>query len=165
MARRFPRVTRRLLPGALLLAALLATAPGVFADLGVDISGFAYDPNPMTVRVGQTVAWQNSDSVNHTATADDGSFDTGTIASGASSAGVTFNTAGTYAYHCSIHASMHGRVVVTNAPPATDTLDPVATRSDSTPVALLALATLGGVVIGRRRFSGMAREAEAGVDD
>ncbi len=92
--------------------------------------------------------------MNHTATADDGSFDTGTITPGASSAGVTFNTVGTFAYHCKIHAAMHGTIAVTSATaPQTDRLAPVApTRSDATPWALLAFAALGGILIGRRRF-------------
>jgi len=153
MVRSSSRVARRLLPGAALLALSLAAAPAVFADLGIDIAGFAYDPNPMTIHVGETVAWTNSDGVNHTATADDGSFDSGSIAPGATSAGVTFNTAGTFAYHCRIHASMHGTVVVTSATaPQTDTLAPVGPAPDSTPWALLALAGLGGLVLGRRRF-------------
>jgi plastocyanin len=154
MVRQFARVTLRLLPGVLLLAAGLATAPAAFADLGIDISGFAFDPNPMTIHVGQTVAWTDSDGVSHTATADDASFDTGTISPGASSAGVTFNTVGTFAYHCRIHSSMHGTVIVTSAlAPATDTLTPVETRSDPGPAQLLALTAIGGLVLGGRRFA------------
>ena len=158
MVRSSSRVARRLLPGVLVVALGLAAAPAVFADLGIDIAGFAFDPNPMAIHVGQTVGWTNSDSVGHTATADDGSFDSGTIAPGASSAGVTFSTAGTFAYHCTIHSSMHGTIVVTSASaPQTDTLDAVLPTSSETPFAILALAGLGGLVIGRRRFAPAAK--------
>jgi plastocyanin len=155
MDRSSKRVGRRLLPGALLLAVSLAAAPTVFADLGINIAGFAFDPNPMTVHVGDTVSWTNSDGVGHTAIADDASFDTGRIAPGTTSSSVTFNTAGTFTYHCAIHSSMHGTIVVSDAstPPPTDTLDPAATASDRTPWALLGLAAVGGLLIGRRRFA------------
>ena len=44
-------MTRRLLAGVLLLAAGVATAPAAFADLGINISGFSFDPNPMTIGI------------------------------------------------------------------------------------------------------------------
>ena len=156
MARSWQPVLRRLAPGAAVVLLLLAAAPATFADLGIDISGFAFDPNPMTIHVGDTVSWTNSDAVGHTATADDGSFDSGIIAPGTSSAGVTFRTAGTFAYHCRIHPSMHGTILVTAAPPATDTTPaaPAAPDSpDGTALGVLAMAALGGGVIGLRRFA------------
>src|SRR6476620_3555620 len=45
----------------------------------VDISDFAYDPDPVTVKAGGTITWTNSDPAEHTATADDGTFDTGAL--------------------------------------------------------------------------------------
>jgi plastocyanin len=81
------------------------------AEESVTIENFAFDPADLTVSVGDTVTWSNSDSAAHTATADGGSFDTGTIAS-RSAKSVTFSTAGTFTYHCRIHASMTGQVVV-----------------------------------------------------
>jgi len=47
-----------------------------------------------------------------TVTADDGAFDSGSLAGGKSFS-FTFDEAGTFAYHCNIHQSMTGRVVVT----------------------------------------------------
>ena len=48
----------------------------------------------------------------HTVTADDGhSFDTGTLDEGSSEA-ISVSKPGTYAYHCSIHAFMHGKLIV-----------------------------------------------------
>jgi plastocyanin len=70
---------------------------------------FSLDPGP--VKVGQTVAWRNADSTTHTATGS--SFDTGSIPPGATSAPITFSTAGNLAYHCSIHPSMVGTLSVT----------------------------------------------------
>jgi plastocyanin len=48
----------------------------------VQIVEFTYEPDPVVVQVGGKVIWQNEDSAPHTATADDGSFDTGTIDEG-----------------------------------------------------------------------------------
>ena len=74
----------------------------------------SYSPNPATVKVGQTVAWKNADSLAHTATADAGTFDTGTLAAGATSSPITMTTAGTFPYHCAIHgSSMTGTLTVT----------------------------------------------------
>jgi plastocyanin len=80
----------------------------------VVISDFAYDPDPVTIEEGGKVIWQNEDSVAHTATAEDGSFDTGTIEEG-KIASETFKQPGTYAYVCSIHPQMHGTIEVVPA--------------------------------------------------
>ncbi len=77
----------------------------------VKIVDFAYSPDPVRVQVGGKVIWQNEDPESHTATAEDGSFDTGTIDEGKLKS-ETFKKAGTYAYVCSIHPQMHGTVEV-----------------------------------------------------
>lgn len=77
----------------------------------VEIVEFAYDPEPVTVQVGGKVIWQNEDTAPHTATADDGSFDTGTLEKGKLKS-ETFKQAGTYTYFCQIHPTMHGTVEV-----------------------------------------------------
>jgi plastocyanin len=77
----------------------------------VEIADFAYDPDPVTVQVGGKVTWLNQDSAPHTATADDGSFDTGTLEEGKLKS-ETFKQAGTYTYICEIHPDMHGTVEV-----------------------------------------------------
>jgi plastocyanin len=77
----------------------------------VKIAGFAYAPDPVTIQVGGKVTWQNEDSVPHTATAEDGSFDTGTIEEGKIKS-ETFKQAGTFAYVCTIHPGMSGTVEV-----------------------------------------------------
>ena len=84
--------------------------------LTVTIRNGVFSPNPVMVRVGQSVNWHNSDSVAHTAT-DPGVFDIGSIAPGSAASangdGVTFNTAGTYNYRCMLHANETATVVVT----------------------------------------------------
>jgi len=77
----------------------------------VKIVEFTYGPDPVTVQVGGKVIWQNEDTAPHTATADDGSFDTGTLERGKIKS-ETFKQAGTYPYFCEIHPTMHGTVEV-----------------------------------------------------
>jgi len=77
----------------------------------VEIADFAYDPDPVTIEEGGKVIWINRDSAPHTATAEDGSFDTGTLEEGKLKS-ETFKEPGTYAYVCSIHPQMHGTVEV-----------------------------------------------------
>ena len=77
----------------------------------VQIVEFTYEPDPVVVQVGGKVIWQNEDTAPHTATADDGSFDTGTIENGKLGS-ATFKEAGTFTYFCEIHPTMHGTVEV-----------------------------------------------------
>src|SRR5438132_2313038 len=104
------------LPGLLLvpLAASAANAPARI----VDCSGAApwcFSPNPIRITVGSTVTWTNNTGPRHTASSDTGAWTTGNIAPGATSAAVAFNTAGTFPYHCAIHPSMTGSVIVSAA--------------------------------------------------
>jgi plastocyanin len=77
----------------------------------VQIVEFSYEPDPVVVQVGGKVVWQNEDTAPHTATADDRSFDTGTIEKG-KLASATFKEPGTFTYACEIHPTMHGTVEV-----------------------------------------------------
>jgi len=78
---------------------------------GVSIVNMSFSPGTITVSVGTTVKWNNNDNMTHTVTADDNSFDSGNIGAG-SNFSRTFSVAGTYPYHCTIHPSMIGKVVV-----------------------------------------------------
>jgi len=71
----------------------------------------AYSPNPIVMAVGGTATWKNNDSVAHTATASDGTWDSGSLAPGASFSR-TFPAAGTFQYKCTIHPGMVGTVTV-----------------------------------------------------
>ena len=84
----------------------MSPAPGT-----VSIVNMTFTPASITVTPGTTVTWKNNDNMTHTVTADDNSFDSGNIGAGASFTR-TFSVAGTFTYHCSIHPSMTGKVVV-----------------------------------------------------
>ncbi len=75
-------------------------------DVLITISGMSFSPNAAAVKAGQTVAWKNDDAIAHTATQDQGVFDTGSIAPGATSKLITINSTGAMSYHCSIHPAM-----------------------------------------------------------
>jgi LPXTG-motif cell wall-anchored protein len=80
----------------------------------VSIRDFSFGPSSITVHVGDTVSWSNTGASEHTATASNGSFDTGILKKGQSGSH-TFNTAGSFSYICSVHPFMKGTVVVTGA--------------------------------------------------
>lgn len=78
----------------------------------ISIQDFAFNPSECWVDAGDTITFVNNDQAPHTATSDDGSaFDTGTLQPG-QSASVTFNTAGSFPYHCNIHPSMQALITV-----------------------------------------------------
>jgi len=81
------------------------------AAVTVNIQNFAFDPPEVTAAVGETIGWTNADSAPHTATPDDGACDTGNIAQNAT-AGLVFDAAGTYTYHCNVHPNMTGTITI-----------------------------------------------------
>jgi plastocyanin len=80
-------------------------------DGDICLSGTQYVPSTLTVAVGDTVTWASIDTPDHTVTADDGSFDSGTLSNG-DTFEHTFDEAGDYAFHCTIHSSMTGTITV-----------------------------------------------------
>src|SRR5207253_5608210 len=101
------------LVAALLAAPAIASAANSSARI-IDCppASGCFSPNPITIKVGDTVTWTNNGSVTHTSTSNTGAWDTGPIGSGATSSAVSFNSAGTFPYHCAIHPSMTGTVIV-----------------------------------------------------
>lgn len=79
-------------------------------DVQVSIKNMSFG-DPITVNVGQRVTWVNGDSVTHTVTAQDESWDSDDLAPGAQFS-KTFDAPGEYAYYCEFHPHMRGRVVV-----------------------------------------------------
>jgi plastocyanin len=77
----------------------------------VSIVDFAFNPGSVAVDAGGTVTWTNQGPSPHTVTANDGSFDSGTLDAGGSFS-FTFMSAGTFSYFCAIHPDMVGSVVV-----------------------------------------------------
>jgi plastocyanin len=88
-----------------------AQAPSVAGDNQVTIQNFSFGPGSLTVSAGATVTWTNSDSVTHTVTASDASFDSSNLKPGEQFS-FKFSAPGTYSYHCSIHPFMTGQIVV-----------------------------------------------------
>jgi plastocyanin len=74
------------------------------------IAGFAFAPDPITIKAGQTIRWTNKDSFAHTVKS--ATFASADLAQGGSYAR-QFPTAGTFTYLCGIHNSMTGTVIVT----------------------------------------------------
>jgi len=85
-----------------------ATEP-IMVDIG--ISGFAFNPATIRIAKGTTVTWTQKDSTKHSATSDDGVFDSPLLSKGETYSR-TFNEAGTFEYHCTPHSSMKGKVIV-----------------------------------------------------
>ena len=77
----------------------------------VAIRDFAYAPGNLQIPVGATVTWINYDAAPHTATAKDGSWDTGIFNKGEKKA-ITFGKAGEYEYYCTVHPNMIARLTV-----------------------------------------------------
>lgn len=75
----------------------------------VDIRNFAFDPAVITVDAGTTVKWDNYDSVSHQIAGT--GFGSGALTQGGEYS-FTFSQAGTYDYHCAIHPSMTGKIIV-----------------------------------------------------
>lgn len=87
--------------------------PEAGASSSVSIVNMNYSPADITVKKGATVTWTNNDDVAHTVTADsNNAFDSGNMDKGKTFSH-TFDTAGTFAYHCTYHSNMHGKVTVT----------------------------------------------------
>ena len=86
---------------------------GATAANTVVAKSIAYNPDKITVKVGDTVTFKNDDSFAHTFTADKGEFDSNNV-DGGGSFQFTTDKAGTIAFHCKIHSNMHGTITVTS---------------------------------------------------
>lgn len=75
------------------------------------IENLTFTPNTVTISAGSTVTWTNNDPMSHSVIGDNGGPKSTTLSNGQSYS-YTFNTPGTYTYHCGIHPSMKGTVVV-----------------------------------------------------
>jgi len=76
----------------------------------VTIKNYNFNPTTVNIRVNQTVVWRNEDPTLHDITIDSGLFDADIEPNEEFS--YQFTEAGTYPYHCDIHTSMKGTVVV-----------------------------------------------------
>ncbi len=130
--------------GAMLLAAaagILAAAPSTpthAATQTVAVGNNIYDPASINVDVGDTVQWDwpaAPNQIPHSVTSDTGSeMQSATQATGTYSK--TFDTPGTYAYHCVVHPDeMTGSVTVQATSTATATATATATKTSASPSA------------------------------
>jgi plastocyanin len=81
------------------------------ASASVTVANKAFGPSRVKVAMGGKVTWVFQDLIAHTATSDDGFFNTG-AASGGASRSVVFRSAGSFPYHCTFHPTMVGKVTV-----------------------------------------------------
>jgi plastocyanin len=104
-------------PVMIAMLLLLAGLPSVRANdssganATVKIDNFVFGPQTLTVPVGTTVTWTNSDDIPHTSVSTDGVFKSKVLDTDEKFS-YTFTKAGTYPYYCTIHPKMTGKVVV-----------------------------------------------------
>ena len=105
------RGTRGVLAAAALAAAAGACAGGEAAPERheIEIKAFVFVPAALAARPGDSLVFVNHDAVPHTATAADGSWDTGSIPATGTKA-VAVPAAGGGDYRCAIHPTMVGRI-------------------------------------------------------
>lgn len=96
--------------GGMAMNSLLA-APVPAKGPAVAIKGFAFVPQVITVAPGTTVTWTNADEDPHTVTANDKSFHSAAMDSDERFS-FTFTRPGEFAYFCSLHPHMTGKVIV-----------------------------------------------------
>jgi len=84
------------------------TAP---VTASITIADFNFNPATLTINQGTTVTWTNNGPSPHTVTSDNDVFSSGILNVGEQFQ-YTFNTPGTYNYHCSTHPVMTGTIVV-----------------------------------------------------
>jgi plastocyanin len=120
------KIARRLLTPAVAVAAAAAllvpsgaadarpsasTGQTVARAASVTVANMAFSPASVSTTLGGTVTWTFQDAVAHTSTSNQGFWDSGTRSGGATYAR-TFTSAGSFAYHCTLHPMMHGTVKV-----------------------------------------------------
>lgn len=103
------RQTLVVLAGFVLLASSAGAA--IAKTHTVIIEGMRFRPAVLVIARGDRITWVNKDLVPHTATAKNGAFNSGNIAPGASWTFIA-RQAGTFAYSCSYHPTMKGRITI-----------------------------------------------------
>ncbi|MDP9352905.1 MAG: cupredoxin family copper-binding protein [Chloroflexota bacterium] len=111
------RLTRLLAALLLLVGGLAITLPARAQGETVVVEaadGNVFEPATITINVGDTVTWRNTDDVPHTSTSEDEVWDSGALGEGEEFS-FTFEEVGTYGYFCEFHPGMEGTVVVQEA--------------------------------------------------
>ncbi|NJO31891.1 MAG: cupredoxin family copper-binding protein [Rhodospirillales bacterium] len=100
------------------MAGVLAPPPARSGEPAVHrvlIEKFKFVPSRLEIRVGDKVEWQNQDIAPHTATAIDKAWNSGNLTKGQSAA-IRFSAPGSFAYLCTYHPHMRGKIVVVEEP-------------------------------------------------
>lgn len=97
-----------------LILLLFAANPSFAETVTINIKDFLFQPDSITINLGDSVKWTNQDSFTHTTMSDNDLWDSGNLLSGASFTRL-FDKAGKYTYHCHIHPDMTGTVIVRTA--------------------------------------------------
>jgi plastocyanin len=118
MMKKNVRIASVVMPAMIAMLLLFAGSPSVkandqpsTANVAIKIDNFIFGPQAITVPVGTTVTWTNSDDIPHTAVSTDGVFKSKVMDTDEKFS-YTFAKAGTYSYYCSVHPKMTGQVVV-----------------------------------------------------
>jgi amicyanin len=111
---------RRVFPIALMASAVTAgaiamtstsMAVAAASSASLKIANFTFQTPVVTVKPGTIVTWTNDDDIPHTVTANNGAFKSKVLDSGERFS-FTFAKAGEYAYFCSLHPRMTGKIIV-----------------------------------------------------
>ena len=118
MTKKHVRIASVLMPMMIAMLLLFAGSSRVIAsdqpstaNVAIKIDNFVFGPQAITVPVGTTVTWTNSDDIPHTAVSTDGVFKSKVMETDEKFS-YTFTKAGTYSYYCSVHPKMTGQVIV-----------------------------------------------------
>ncbi len=138
------------------VAALVLAGSVLGANASVRITEsnnrYSFGPAKVFVNVGQAVTWTNGSDAPHTVTSDSGSELASPNINAGRTFSHTFNSTGTFAYHCTIHTYMRASVVVLAAgvtPPASDTVEPSAASPTSLAGTFALVALLVGSIAAR----------------
>ena len=128
----------------------------------------AFEPSDVRAQIGQTIRWTNDGGLPHTVTAEDRAFDSGILQPGGRFE-MSFETAGTFAYICTLHPEMVGTITIVDPPPEVEAAAAVLPSAVDGDFPLVVGLLFGGVFVaamaffalGMTRFAKMA-DAERG---
>lgn len=154
MRERGPRALRRLAMGLVLAGGMVVAGAGLAAAAGVTMVDDSFQPSRVTVAAGSSVTFFNHGDSPHTATADDGSFNSGIVDPGASKT-VVLRTPGTYTFYCQFHGGPGGSTAGSGAAAASGGSTSTAPLPQTaSPLPLLlglgAVLLVAGLWVGRR---------------
>ena len=89
----------------------MPTPTPIFSFEKINISGFKFVDNEISINVGTSIIWTNNDTSMHTATSIDSKFDSGYLYENQTYE-FKFLNAGIYTYRCSLHSGMIGKINV-----------------------------------------------------